>query len=86
MKFSLEQLCGSVVCTAQAKKLWNERDRLCVGYPSQIISLDWGYNVLYNNTLKYYWYSFSFHLGLYKKYAVKQKCSGVLWVLRLLRH
>jgi hypothetical protein len=27
-------------------------------------------------------YSFSFHLGLYKKYAVKQKCSRVLWVLR----
>jgi hypothetical protein len=44
MKFSLEQLCGSVVCTAQAKKWWNERDCLCVGYPSQIISLDWGYN------------------------------------------
>jgi hypothetical protein len=85
MKFSLKQLCGSVLLidAAQAKKWWNERDRLCVGYPSQIISLDWGYNVL-NNTLKYYRYSFSFHLGLYKKYAAKQKCSRVLWVPRLL--
>jgi hypothetical protein len=74
--------CGSVLLKHWTK-WWNERDRLCVGYPSQIISLDWGYNVL-NNTLKYYWYSFSFHLGLYKKYAVKQKCLRVLWVLRLL--
>jgi hypothetical protein len=85
MKFSLEQLCAWL-CAAQAKKWWNEHNCLwlCVGYPSQIISLDWGHNVL-NNTLKYYWYSFSFHLGLYKKYAVKQKCSQVLWVLRILR-
>jgi hypothetical protein len=73
MKFSLEQLCGSDLCAAQAKKWWNKCDRLCVGYPSQIISLDWGHNVL-NNTLKYYyWYSFSFHLRLVQKICCKAK-------------
>jgi hypothetical protein len=88
MKFSLAQLCGSqpVCCSSKEMVKWARSPMCWVSFSNNHARLHEVIDLMYLIIhLNIYWYSFSFHLGVYKKYAVKQKCSRVLWVLRFQR-